>query len=207
MTTRELLRQAAFSCELMGDETCATFLRAFLARWDEEEVRALAPRDSNDPRWRQNAWDAVCEVLDRLDAPTSPPWLSAEESARITAPTIPPETGEPPINQCDGCRRGLPVVLGIHCGPDPQANQMCTKDRYEKFIAASVEADRPSASPSSHEVQRCAEWCGCYTNNLPRGRANVWYTRPGWLELDPIYCTEACAALGHPAHPVDRDAK
>jgi len=73
MTTRELLRQAAFSCELMGDETCATFLRAFLARWDEEEVRALAPRDSNDPRWRQNAWDAVCEVLDRLDAPASPP--------------------------------------------------------------------------------------------------------------------------------------
>ena len=129
MTTRELLRQAAFSCELMGDETCATFLRAFLARWDEEEVRALAPRDSNDPRWRQNAWDAVCEVLDRLDAPTSPPWLSAEESARITTPTIPPETAKT-INRCDGCNRRLPLEGNIHVSLNEYEYQICTADRY-----------------------------------------------------------------------------
>jgi len=87
MTTRELLRDMAALCDglaaqhrkkglLVSAVECdlhAAALRAFLARWDEEEARALAPRDSNDPRWRQNAWDAVCEVLDRLAAPASPP--------------------------------------------------------------------------------------------------------------------------------------
>lgn len=32
-------------------------------------------------------------------------------------------------NQCDGCRRGLPVVDGIHRG-EPYDLQSCTKHRY-----------------------------------------------------------------------------
>lgn len=37
------------------------------------------------------------------------------------------------MNQCDGCRRGLPVVNGVHRGPGGFWSgdiQGCTKDRY-----------------------------------------------------------------------------
>ena len=33
------------------------------------------------------------------------------------------------MNQCDGCRRGIPVENGIH--PDGHGSMACTKDRYE----------------------------------------------------------------------------
>lgn len=35
-----------------------------------------------------------------------------------------------PLNQCDGCRRGLPIVNGIHRGPGYDLIG-CTADRYK----------------------------------------------------------------------------
>lgn len=40
-----------------------------------------------------------------------------------------PMTGE--INQCDGCRRGLPVKDGIHTGTGMWDKMVCQKHRYE----------------------------------------------------------------------------
>jgi len=38
-------------------------------------------------------------------------------------------------NQCDGCRRGLPIVDGDHINPRTGWVFMhCTKDRYSKLI-------------------------------------------------------------------------
>jgi hypothetical protein len=48
------------------------------------------------------------------------------------------------MNQCDGCRRGLPVENGVHRGPggfwagDVQA---CTKDRYETHCERCTDED------------------------------------------------------------------
>jgi len=41
---------------------------------------------------------------------------------------------EKPINQCDGCRRGLPLDQdGFHHDPDSNYDFIgCTKDRYSK---------------------------------------------------------------------------
>ena len=37
-----------------------------------------------------------------------------------------------PINQCDGCMRGLPIVDGLHRNPDGSYDMIgCTKDRYK----------------------------------------------------------------------------
>lgn len=49
------------------------------------------------------------------------------------------ELGRRNINQCDGCRRGLPVVKGIHRGPTLFDSQACTKDRY-RFLDTAEEA-------------------------------------------------------------------
>ena len=35
------------------------------------------------------------------------------------------------INQCDGCRRGLPLKNGLHIGKSKFDMVGCTKDRYE----------------------------------------------------------------------------
>ncbi len=49
-----------------------------------------------------------------------------------------------PINQCDGCRRGLPVLAGFHRGPkgfwggDIQA---CTAEHYQPETAPEVTTD------------------------------------------------------------------
>lgn len=38
------------------------------------------------------------------------------------------------MNQCDGCRRGLPVnERGNHRGPEPWDIIRCTADRYAKI--------------------------------------------------------------------------
>lgn len=39
-------------------------------------------------------------------------------------------TGEGPVNQCDGCRRGLPKVNGIHRAPESWDGMVCTAGRY-----------------------------------------------------------------------------
>lgn len=44
----------------------------------------------------------------------------------------------PALNQCDGCRRGLPIRNGLHYEPDEARTGVgmpvmcCTRDRYEK---------------------------------------------------------------------------
>lgn len=45
---------------------------------------------------------------------------------------------ERPVNQCDGCRRGLGRRLGVHYDAHGHAVMGCTADRYV-----------PDASPSS----------------------------------------------------------
>jgi hypothetical protein len=38
-----------------------------------------------------------------------------------------------PVNQCDGCRRHLPIKNGIHYGDEGYVAVMyCTKDRYQQ---------------------------------------------------------------------------
>lgn len=34
------------------------------------------------------------------------------------------------INQCDGCRRGLPIENGLHIREDGLPDMACTKERY-----------------------------------------------------------------------------
>lgn len=49
-----------------------------------------------------------------------------------------------PLNQCDGCRRGLPIEDGIHVDPKATGwNRLymgCTKDRYDESVGSSVGA-------------------------------------------------------------------
>ena len=35
-----------------------------------------------------------------------------------------------PVNQCDGCKRGLPIVNGLHKELTGRPYMCCTKDRY-----------------------------------------------------------------------------
>lgn len=36
------------------------------------------------------------------------------------------------MNQCDGCRRGMPIKNGMHYNPDGSYDYiMCTKHKYE----------------------------------------------------------------------------
>lgn len=50
-----------------------------------------------------------------------------------------------PINQCDGCIRGLPIVHGIHRAKTWWGSFYCTADRYR--------LPWPSATPSSSKGQ------------------------------------------------------
>jgi len=35
------------------------------------------------------------------------------------------------MNQCDGCRQGYPIVMGIHRTLDNEPYMCCTKDKYD----------------------------------------------------------------------------
>ena len=51
---------------------------------------------------------------------------------------------EKPLNQCDGCRRQLPIENGIHVDPKitgwGRLYMVCEKDRYNERVGSSVGA-------------------------------------------------------------------
>lgn len=53
----------------------------------------------------------------------------------------------PQINQCDGCRRGLPVRDGIHIDQDGIAAMACTADRYAAPQGEPVPKRKPKIGP------------------------------------------------------------
>lgn len=47
------------------------------------------------------------------------------------------------VNQCDGCRAGIPVVNGLHIDKDnPWNGMVCQADRYKADAMLSQRADK-----------------------------------------------------------------
>lgn len=69
MKMRELLRHAAFDCEIMGDDGYAAALRALATRFDEEFAEANRIRRTTSDNFDAFGAGTCIALLARLDAP------------------------------------------------------------------------------------------------------------------------------------------
>lgn len=73
------------------------------------------------------------------------------------------------MNQCDGCRRGLPIERGLHRLPSGLPDMACTADLYAAFDAL-LGLEACPAAPPEPEMCECGMLpapCGCVTIKLP----------------------------------------
>lgn len=96
-------------------------LQSLETRASVDNVRAALaspPTSPIGPFWRRAGLIAPCATLPHADEPASS--QSPSQAAQATQP----------INQCDGCRRGLTrMANGMHCDRN-SAYMVCTADEY-----------------------------------------------------------------------------
>lgn len=97
---------------------------------------------------------------------------------RWNARSIRSERGTP-INQCDGCQRGLPVVNGKHdltgtAGSYPGEVMACTKDRYVDHKV--IEAIRVGCNAA--EVHLTCSYPACSCKQIPAAIRAALSERP-----------------------------
>ena len=90
---------------------------------DEMVLAALR----EDAAQKGESFDAMWRQMDNAQRDTLlDEWRCVIECALSAAPAV-------PVNQCDGCRRGLPLVEGIHKG-EGYDFIACTADRYAPAV-------------------------------------------------------------------------
>lgn len=67
--------------------------------------------------------------------------------AALAPPTPVRDGGGDTLNQCDGCRRGMPLRNGMHVSDIPWDGMMCTADRYRP--------PTPATSPGNETCGTC----------------------------------------------------
>jgi len=161
-----------------------------------ENEAVVFPLDELHNKWvavgtpaEQDSDAAIDEIRAALEAqPAAAPvaWLdSSGEPHRRREDIDADKFAEPlyrahpaPLNQCDGCRRGLPKRGNIHYSPGGHSNDLigCTADRYGAGEAQPAAAVTPHAW-KGHAWEDQAHCAKC-----------------GRLESDPIHSAQPAAA-------------
>lgn len=61
---------------------------------------------------------------------TAETWDKIHESISVLLAAAPPVAQPAERNQCDGCRRGLPIKGGLHTGPGMWDKMVCQAHKY-----------------------------------------------------------------------------